>query len=120
MRRAPTSRIIEREHVDGAEHDVDVGRAHRVTAGAREIEQVLDAMCDFLDRGHPERAGVALDRVKRAEDVVEERGVARTVVEREQSGFDRSEMIQRFGQKQIGHFWIVTQECQLVICHDIP
>ena len=61
-----------------------------MAARAREVEEVLDAVRDFLNRGHAERAGVAFDGVERAEDVVEQRGVARTLVEREQRGLDRA------------------------------
>ena len=120
LSRAPTSRIIDVSTSTARSTTSTSAGAHRVTAGAREVEQVLDAVRDFLDRRHAERAGVALDRVERAEDVVEQLGVARALVERKQRGLDRAEVIQSFGDEQIGHLRVVTQECQLVICHDVP
>ena len=75
--RSGSSCIIDRQQIDGVQDDVELVRPHRVLAGAGQVEQVLDAVRELLDRRDAERAGVALDRVERPEDVVEELDVGR-------------------------------------------
>ena len=66
-----------RHHVDRLQDDVDLRLADGVFAGPAEIEQVLDLVGHVLDAGDAERARVALDRVERPEQVVQQLHVAR-------------------------------------------
>ena len=74
--RAGSSVTICGQQVHRLQHQVDLALAHRVLAGARQVEQRLDLVRELLDRRDPEHAGVALDGVKRPEDLVDERQVA--------------------------------------------
>ena len=64
-----------REHVDCTQHDVKVRGGHRVTAGLCDVEEVLDAVSDFRDGGHAQRACVPLDGVEMTKNVAEKRRV---------------------------------------------
>ena len=109
-----------RQDVDCPQHDIDVSRPDCATPRPGKVEEVLHSMGDLLNRGHAERAGVALDRMEGAEDVVQQRDITRAFVERQERRLDRAQVIQRFGQEQVGHLRVVAQEGQLVVSHGIP
>jgi hypothetical protein len=61
-----------------------------------------------------ERAGVALDRVERPEDVVDERPIVRRLFELQERRFDRAEMIERFGREHPRDFRVALQRGDVV------
>ena len=105
----------DRQQVDGAQDDVELVRAHQVLAGAGEVEQALDAVRQLLHRGDAERAGVALDRVERPEDVVEQLDVGGRAFELQDDALDGAEMIEGLAHEHVQHLGIGGENRQLVV-----
>ena len=84
-------------------------------AGAAEVEQVLDLVGELLHRLHAERAGVALDRVERPEDVVQQLLVAGIRLELQDRRLDRAEVVERLGDEHPGEFGVGAQDLQVLV-----
>ena len=104
-----------RHDIDGFQDDVDLGMADGVFARASQIEEVLNPVSHFLDTRDAQRPGIALDRVERPEQIVQELDVAGCSFERQHRRLDRSEVVERLGEEHARKFRIGSKQLEFGI-----
>lgn len=105
----------QREQVHRLQHDLELIGPHHVPARTRQVEEVLHLVCHLLHGGDPERPGVALDGMERAEDVVEQLDVAGCGLELQHDALDRAQVVERLGDEHARHLGIAGQGGQFVL-----
>ena len=102
------------EDVYRAQDDFDLGGSDRHPARSRAVEQRLDRVRRGLKAGEAERARVAFDRVERAEDSVEQVGVAGCRFETQNQRLDGAEVIQSLGDEHARQLGIAGEHREVV------
>ena len=84
------------QHVTGGEQRVHRLRGHGQTALAKLVQQILERVGEVGDLIQPEHGAIALEGVRAPEDPVQQLGIARILLQRQQSRLEVGQQLGRF------------------------